>query len=100
MFPFAFAPGPLEIIIVLVIVLLLFGAKRLPELGKSLGSGMREFKTSVTGKDRHDDEPEQIEQPDRTPDATTPAPAATTPAPTAEERAATEGAGTAEPTRS
>src|SRR3954468_15000797 len=41
--------GPLELGIVLVIVLLLFGAKRLPELGKSLGSGMREFKDSVTG---------------------------------------------------
>jgi sec-independent protein translocase protein TatA len=56
MLPFAFTPGPLEIIIVLVIILLLFGAKRLPELGRSLGSGMREFKSSVTGKDRDDDE--------------------------------------------
>lgn len=46
--------GPTELIIVLVIVLLLFGAKRLPELGRSLGGGMREFKDSVTGKD---DEP-------------------------------------------
>lgn len=92
--------GPVEIIIVLAILLLLFGAKRLPELGKSLGSGMREFKTSVTGKDRDNDEPEQIEQPDRTPDATTQAPAATTQAPAAEESAATEGAGTAGPTRS
>jgi sec-independent protein translocase protein TatA len=46
--------GPLEIIIVLVIVLLLFGAKRLPELGRSLGSGMREFKDSVTGKDEEE----------------------------------------------
>ncbi len=99
MFPFAFAPGPVEIIIVLVIVLLLFGAKRLPELGRSLGSGMREFKTSVTGKDRNDDQPERIEQSDPTPDATTQTPAATTPAPAAEERAATEGAGTAGPTR-
>ena len=44
--------GPLEIIIVLVIVLLIFGPKRLPDLGRSLGSGMREFKDSVTGKDR------------------------------------------------
>ena len=43
--------GPLELVIVLVIVLLLFGAKRLPELGRSLGSGMKEFKDSVTGKD-------------------------------------------------
>lgn len=44
--------GPLEIVIVLVIVLLIFGPKRLPDLGRSLGSGMREFKDSVTGKDK------------------------------------------------
>jgi len=43
--------GPLEIIIVLVIVLLIFGPKRLPDLGRSMGRGMREFKDSVTGKD-------------------------------------------------
>jgi sec-independent protein translocase protein TatA len=44
--------GPLEIIIVLVVVLLIFGPKRLPDLGRSLGSGMREFKDSVTGKSK------------------------------------------------
>lgn len=43
--------GPLEIIIVLVVVLLIFGPKRLPDLGRSLGGGLREFKDSVTGKD-------------------------------------------------
>jgi len=43
--------GPLEIIIVLVIVLVIFGPKRLPDLGRSLGSSMREFKDSVTGND-------------------------------------------------
>jgi sec-independent protein translocase protein TatA len=49
--------GPTELIIVLVIVLLIFGPKRLPGLGKSLGSGMKEFKDSVTGKaDRDLDE--------------------------------------------
>ena len=47
--------GPLEIIILLVIVLVIFGPKRLPELGKGLGKGMREFKDSVTGKDDEDD---------------------------------------------
>jgi sec-independent protein translocase protein TatA len=52
--------GGTEIIIVLVIVLLLFGARRLPEVGRSLGQGMREFKDSVTGKDR-DEEPERLE---------------------------------------
>jgi sec-independent protein translocase protein TatA len=49
--------GPLEIAIVLVIVLLIFGPKRLPGLGKQLGTGMREFKESITGKDKDDDEP-------------------------------------------
>ena len=41
--------GPWEIILLLLLALLLFGAKRLPEIGRSLGSGMREFKDSVTG---------------------------------------------------
>jgi sec-independent protein translocase protein TatA len=49
--------GPLEIAIVLVIVLLIFGPKRLPGLGKQLGTGMREFKESITGKDKDDDVP-------------------------------------------
>jgi sec-independent protein translocase protein TatA len=44
--------GPLEITIVLIIVLVIFGPKRLPDLGRSLGRGMREFKDSVTGKDK------------------------------------------------
>jgi sec-independent protein translocase protein TatA len=43
--------NPLHIAIVLLVILLLFGAKRLPELGKSLGEGMRGFKDSVTGAD-------------------------------------------------
>lgn len=43
-----------EILIVLVIVLVIFGPKRLPDLGRSLGSGMREFKDSVTGKGGED----------------------------------------------
>jgi len=41
--------GTGEIILLLLVALLLFGAKRLPEIGRSLGSGMREFKDSVTG---------------------------------------------------
>jgi sec-independent protein translocase protein TatA len=43
--------GPWEFAILLVIVLLVFGPKRLPEMGRSLGKGMREFKNSITGKD-------------------------------------------------
>jgi sec-independent protein translocase protein TatA len=48
--------GPLELVIVLVIVLVIFGPKRLPSLGRQLGSGMREFKDSITGKDSDDDD--------------------------------------------
>lgn len=48
--------GPLELVIVLAIVLVVFGPKRLPGLGRSLGSGMKEFKDSITG--RHEDEDE------------------------------------------
>jgi sec-independent protein translocase protein TatA len=51
-----FGIGPLELIIVLVIALLVFGPKKLPELGRSLGSGMREFKESITGGDKDDDD--------------------------------------------
>ena len=54
--------GPLEIGIVLLIVLIIFGPKRIPELGRSLGSGMRGFKDAVTGKDSDDDQ-EQLERP-------------------------------------
>ena len=46
-----FGIGPLEIVIVLIIVLIVFGPKRLPDLGRSLGRGMREFKDSVSGDD-------------------------------------------------
>lgn len=47
--------GPLEIAIVLIIALIVFGPKRLPELGSSLGRGIREFRNTVTG-DKHDDD--------------------------------------------
>jgi sec-independent protein translocase protein TatA len=73
--------GPLEIGIVLVIVLLIFGPKRLPGLGKSLGTGMREFKESITGKegdDRDEDAPAERATLAQAPedDATTSSPAA------------------------
>ncbi|HEV7770754.1 MAG TPA: twin-arginine translocase TatA/TatE family subunit [Solirubrobacterales bacterium] len=50
--------GPLEIGIVLVIALLVFGPKRLPELGRSLGKGIREFKGSIGGHHDDDDDDE------------------------------------------
>jgi sec-independent protein translocase protein TatA len=58
--------GPTELIIVLVIVLLIFGPKRLPGLGKQLGTGMREFRDSVTGKSKAEDEDEDDAQADST----------------------------------
>ena len=52
-------PGPTELIVILVVALLIFGPKKLPELGKSLGGGMRSFKESVSGRDAAD-EPERL----------------------------------------
>jgi sec-independent protein translocase protein TatA len=47
--------GPLEIAVVLIIVLIIFGPKRLPELGQSMGRGIREFKNSLSGDKDQDD---------------------------------------------
>jgi sec-independent protein translocase protein TatA len=62
--------GPLEIVVILIVALIVFGPKRLPELGRSAGKGIREFKNSVTGKDDDDEEEEdvrEIERPRRDP---------------------------------
>jgi sec-independent protein translocase protein TatA len=50
-----------DLIVVLVIVLLIFGPKRLPGLGKQLGTGLREFKESITGEHKEDQEAERPE---------------------------------------
>jgi sec-independent protein translocase protein TatA len=68
--------GPTELLILLVILLVVFGPKRLPGLGKQLGSGMRDFKEAVTS--RHEDD-EDDESPRALPAATaTSEPVATT----------------------
>lgn len=54
--------GPLEIIVVLIIALVVFGPKRLPELGRSLGKGIREFRGSLGGDSDDDDDDEQPPQ--------------------------------------
>ncbi|MBI2684116.1 MAG: twin-arginine translocase TatA/TatE family subunit [Actinobacteria bacterium] len=64
---------PTHLIIVLAIVLVLFGAKKLPEMGRGLGAGMREFKKGVTGEPEEDKRPEpdvivvKAEEPNRVP---------------------------------
>jgi sec-independent protein translocase protein TatA len=55
--------GPMELIIVLVIALIVLGPKRLPDVGRSLGKGMREFKDSISGiTDDRDDEDDDVAQ--------------------------------------
>jgi sec-independent protein translocase protein TatA len=49
-----------EILILLLVALLIFGPKRLPEMGRSLGHGLREFKDSITGKDEPDEVPAEL----------------------------------------
>jgi sec-independent protein translocase protein TatA len=51
--------GPLEIAIVLIIVLVVFGPKRLPELGKSVGEGIKGFRGAMTGEHDDDDKADQ-----------------------------------------
>ena len=73
-----FVPGPLswwELAILLLLLLLIFGPKRLPEMGRSLGRGIREFKESITnsGKDDEFDEvPAELPPPAEEPVTTAP----------------------------
>jgi sec-independent protein translocase protein TatA len=53
--------GPMEIIVVLIIALVVFGPKRLPELGKSLGRGIQEFKGTISGEKSDSGEHDAIE---------------------------------------
>ena len=57
--------GPMELFIILVIVLVIFGAKRVPEIGASFGKGIREFKRSMSDVDRQIKEPEREANADR-----------------------------------
>jgi sec-independent protein translocase protein TatA len=53
--------GPMELVLVLAVALIVLGPKKLPEVGRSLGKGMREFKDSIAGigdRDRHDEDDE------------------------------------------
>ena len=65
-----FRPGPEWIIVLVVILLFVFGAKRLPEIGSSLGKGLRTFKSAVTGEDEKREESRQPERKDSNPSNT------------------------------
>ena len=51
--------GPMELVIVLVIALIVLGPKRLPEVGRSVGRGMREFKDSLSGSSSRDEDDDE-----------------------------------------
>jgi sec-independent protein translocase protein TatA len=58
--------GPLglpELLIIVLLIVIIFGARRLPELGKSLGEGIKNFKSSISGKDKDKDNPPDKSQP-------------------------------------
>lgn len=61
---FLFGPvGPTELILIVFIIVVIFGARRLPELGKSLGEGIKNFKKSVGSKEKKDDSSSDKPQP-------------------------------------
>jgi sec-independent protein translocase protein TatA len=59
---FLFGPvGPTELILIVLIVVIIFGARRLPELGKSLGEGIKNFRKSITSKEKESDSKDESE---------------------------------------
>lgn len=57
--------GPQELLLVLLIVVIIFGAKKLPELGKSLGDGIRNFKKSMNDANKDDSSSDKNNPPDK-----------------------------------
>ncbi len=57
--------GPTELLLIGLIVVIIFGARRLPELGKSLGEGIKNFKKSITSKEEESETPDKSEPPSK-----------------------------------
>jgi len=61
---FLFGPvGPTELLLIVLIIIIIFGARRLPELGKSLGAGIKNFKKSVTSSEDDEEKPTENQEP-------------------------------------
>lgn len=61
---FLFGPvGPTELLLIVLIIVIIFGARRLPELGKSLGEGIKNFKKSIGGKEQEPKPPKDESSP-------------------------------------
>jgi sec-independent protein translocase protein TatA len=61
---FLFGPvGPTELLLIVLIIVIIFGARRLPELGKSLGAGIKNFKKSVTSSEEDEEKPAENQEP-------------------------------------
>jgi sec-independent protein translocase protein TatA len=57
--------GPTELLLIVLIVVIIFGARRLPELGKSLGEGIKNFKKSISSKERDNEKSDKTEPPSK-----------------------------------
>ncbi len=55
--------GPTELILIILIIVIIFGARKLPELGKSLGEGIKNFRKSITSKDKENEAPPEKPEP-------------------------------------
>jgi sec-independent protein translocase protein TatA len=63
---FLFGPvGPTELVLIVLIVVIIFGARRLPELGKSLGEGIKNFRKSITAKEKESETKDESEPPSK-----------------------------------
>jgi len=63
---FLFGPvGPTELILIILIVVIIFGARRLPELGKSLGEGIKNFKKSISSREKDSESRDESEPPSK-----------------------------------